>query len=123
MSWRISTIMCVVVIASAVRRAPRVHWCALRRRAPRRLGATPLTSVSDPRRSSVCGPAGEEAYLRGQREVSPRDIAERVLSLRQDLAKDFIVELEKVPVNNEAILRRALTQSYSEMDSTTSGSE
>ena len=34
-----------VVIASAVRHAPRVHWCALRRRAPRRLGATPLTSV------------------------------------------------------------------------------
>lgn len=82
------------------------------------LACTPLTLVSDPRRSSVCGPAGEETYLRGKREVSPRDIAERVLALRASLAVDFINELEKVPIRNSAILRRALTQSFAEPDAT-----
>lgn len=82
------------------------------------LACTPLTSVSDPRRSSVCGPAGEEAYLRGKREVSPRDIAERFVALRADLALDFIAELEKVPTSNQQIFRRALTQTIaSEPDS------
>ena len=47
-----------------------------------RLAARPLTRVNDPRRSSVPGPAAEESALRNGREVSPRDLVERILAER-----------------------------------------
>ena len=46
------------------------------------LASAPLTSVSDPRRSSVVSAAAVEAAAGGVREVSPREVVERIMNLR-----------------------------------------
>lgn len=46
------------------------------------LASAPLTSVSDPRRSSVVSAAAVAAATGGVREVSPREVVERVMNLR-----------------------------------------
>lgn len=79
-----------------------------------RLATTPLTKVQDPRRSSVPSIAAATAVLNGEREVSPRDVAERIMSLRQHIASEMAEGLAGIGEANAAVRRRALELSVSE---------
>ncbi|CAD7701607.1 unnamed protein product [Ostreobium quekettii] len=73
------------------------------------LAATPLTKVRDPRRSTA--PTMEaEAAVKGEKEVSPRDLAERILELRAQIAQEVAEDAELMPGFNDAVLRRALAK-------------
>ncbi|GBF98886.1 hypothetical protein Rsub_11524 [Raphidocelis subcapitata] len=73
-----------------------------------RLATCPLTTVQDPRRSSVPTAVAAAAVLQGEREVSPRDVAERVLALRAHIAEEMSEGLGRMPEANAAVRRRAL---------------
>ena len=77
------------------------------------LAATPLQRLHNPGRSSIASPAAMEQAL-GEREVSPRDVVERILALRVDIAAELSADLEKVAVANGAILRATLARTLSE---------
>lgn len=66
---------------------------------------TPL-QVVDPRRSSVVSAAAAAAVMNGEREVSPREVAERIMKLREHIAKEAIEELQVIPRDNDTVLRR-----------------
>ena len=74
------------------------------------LGSQPLTKVVDPGRSSSPSPAGLEQVLKGEREVSPRDVLERILALRDDLSKEAGVSLSRTSIVNGEILRATLAR-------------
>lgn len=57
------------------------------------LATSPLTTVTDPRRSAVVSAATLAAATQGERSVSPRDAAERIMSLREHIAKEMAEEL------------------------------
>lgn len=75
------------------------------------LAAQPLKRVSDPRRSSIPGAAAEEAALRGGREVSPRDLVERILAARKHVAQELSEVTNNIMVKNNAIFTKALSTS------------
>jgi hypothetical protein len=77
-----------------------------------KLAATPLVRVKDPRRSSVLGPAAEEAALRSGREVSPRDVVERILAVRKEVAKEMVEVVGELELSSRKIFTRALTTSF-----------
>ena len=77
-----------------------------------RLAARPLTRVNDPRRSSVPGPAAEESALRNGREVSPRDLVERILAARVHVAQELEGVGEKLSVRNNLIFTNALATTF-----------
>ncbi len=72
------------------------------------LAATPLTSVADPRRSSIPSAAAAAAVTDGVREVSPRDVAERIIALRSHVALEVQEDLELLPRDNDAVRRRCV---------------
>lgn len=76
------------------------------------LAAQPLVRVKDPRRSSIPGPASEEAALRGGREVSPRDLCERILAVRKSVGEELVGVVGELEVRNRSIFTRALTKSF-----------
>lgn len=76
------------------------------------LAARPLTRVNDPRRSSVPGPAAEEAALRGGREISPRDLVERICAARVHVAQELGGVSEKLSVRNNSIFTNALATTF-----------
>ena len=77
-----------------------------------RLAAQPVTVLQDPLRATMVKREDEEAkYLR---EVSPRDIAERLLALRLDIANEVSVDFQKVSTANSAILLKTLSITLSE---------
>jgi len=80
-----------------------------------KLASTPLTTVSDPRRSSIVCPASVAAATRGEREVSPRDVAERIMGLRAHIAQEMADELQQVAADNSNVLRRSLQRTYTEL--------
>lgn len=69
------------------------------------LATSPLTKVSDPRRSSVVSAASVAAATKGEREVSPREVVERILNLRDHIAKEMIEELSTIPRDNANVMR------------------
>ncbi|KXZ56825.1 hypothetical protein GPECTOR_1g744 [Gonium pectorale] len=76
-----------------------------------KLAATPFTRIQDPRRSSVVSAAAAAAVLNGEREVSPRrgggrEVAERIMRLREHIAKEMAEELARVPADNVDVLKR-----------------
>jgi hypothetical protein len=71
-----------------------------------RLATSPLTTVQDPRRSSVPSVAAAAAVLQGEREVSPRDVAERVLALRAHIAEEMREGLGRMGEANAGVRRR-----------------
>lgn len=75
------------------------------------LAAQPLRRVKDPRRSSVPGHAAEEAALRKGREVSPRDVVERIIQARTHVADELVGVRDQLSVKNSAIFTRALKTS------------
>lgn len=77
-----------------------------------RLAARPLTRVNDPRRSSVPGPAAEESALRSGREVSPRDLVERILAARVHVAQELEGVGENLSVRNNLIFTNALATTF-----------
>ncbi len=77
-----------------------------------RLAARPLTRVNDPRRSSVPGPAAEESALRNGREVSPRDLVERILAARVHVAQELEGVGENLSVRNNLIFTNALATTF-----------
>lgn len=79
-----------------------------------KLASTPLTRVSDPRRSSVPSVAAAAAVMDGEREVSPRDVAERLLALRAHIAAEMAAELGRMGEANAQVKRRALEMSVSD---------
>jgi hypothetical protein len=76
------------------------------------LAAQPMVRVKDPRRSSIPGPAAEEAALRGGREVSPRDLCERILAVRKSVGEELVGVVGELEVRNRSIFTRALTKSF-----------
>ena len=74
------------------------------------LAAAPLTKVESKMNARV--PTIESLQLKF-REVSPRDVVERVLSFQAELAKEFCKSLEKLGVENAKILRKALERTLS----------
>ena len=79
------------------------------------LAAQPLTRVSDPGRSSAPSAAAlAQVGAAGEREVSPRDIVERVLALRLDIADEMADELGRAGVGNGEVLRATLARTLSE---------
>lgn len=62
--------------------------------------------VADPRRSSVVCAAAAAAVLGGEREVSPREVADRLMQLREHIAREMVEELQGMKHNNENVLRR-----------------
>ena len=77
-----------------------------------RLAARPLTRVNAPRRSSVPGPAAEESALRNGREVSPRDLVERILAARVHVAQELEGVGENLSVRNNLIFTNALATTF-----------
>ena len=77
-----------------------------------RLAARPLTRVNDPRRASVPGPAAEESALRNGREVSPRDLVERILAARVHVAQELEGVGENLSVRNNLIFTNALATTF-----------
>ena len=77
-----------------------------------RLAARPLTRGNDPRRSSVPGPAAEESALRNGREVSPRDLVERILAARVHVAQELEGVGENLSVRNNLIFTNALATTF-----------
>ena len=77
-----------------------------------RLAARPLTRVKDPRMSSVPGPAAEESALRNGREVSPRDLVERILAARVHVAQELEGVGENLSVRNNLIFTNALATTF-----------
>jgi len=63
--------------------------------------------LKDPGRSSAPSPAAAEQAF-STREVSPRDLVERVLAGRADVAAELAGDLARVQTANAAILRAAL---------------
>ena len=78
------------------------------------LAAKPLTRVNDPRRSSVPGPAMDEEALRKGREISPRDLVERILQARSNVAEELTRELSapRLAVKNNKIFTAALASTF-----------
>lgn len=74
------------------------------------LGSQPLTKVLDPGRSSSPSAAALEQVLKGEREVSPRDVLERILALRIDLAEEASVSLARTSIINGEVLRATLAR-------------
>lgn len=70
-----------------------------------------VRSTQDPRRSSVVTAATLAAVTNGEREISPRDIAERIMALRIEIARElgYDTQPEKVRSGNQEMLRKALT--------------
>ncbi|KAG2450240.1 hypothetical protein HYH02_000337 [Chlamydomonas schloesseri] len=79
------------------------------------LAATPWTKVQDPRRSSVVSAAAQAAVMNGEREVSPREVAERIMRLREHIAKEMAEDLARVPADNTEVLKRTLTKTFTEV--------
>ena len=77
------------------------------------LASSGLTTVTNPMRGSV--PTIEDSQPR-TREISPRDVCERILATRKELSKDFLLLLEKVEVKNGSVLRSALEKTFTTMD-------
>ncbi len=77
------------------------------------LASSGLTTVTNPMRGSV--PTIEDSQPR-TREISPRDVCERILATRKELSKDFLLLLEKVEVKNGSVLRNALEKTFTTMD-------
>ncbi|GLC44394.1 hypothetical protein PLESTB_000474400 [Pleodorina starrii] len=80
-----------------------------------RLAATPWTKVQDPRRSSVVSAAAEAAVMNGEREVSPREVAERIMRLREHIAKEMAEDLARIPADNTDVLKRTLAKTFTEV--------
>lgn len=78
------------------------------------LASTPLSKVKDPRRSSVASAASHAAATAGEREVSPREVAERILGLRQHIATEVMEELGGMGQANAGVTRRALEKTIGE---------
>ena len=72
---------------------------------PAQLACSPLTQVTDPRRSSVVSAASVAAATQGVRSVSPRDVVERVLFLREHIAKEMQEELGGMASANSNVMR------------------
>ena len=83
------------------------------------LASTPLTRVVDPRRSSVPGPKEEEDALRKGRKVSPRDVCERIMACRVEVAKELAGVTDGLGVRNSSVLRKALEATFREYDDVT----
>ncbi|GLI69103.1 hypothetical protein VaNZ11_013650 [Volvox africanus] len=79
-----------------------------------RLAATPWTKVQDPRRSSVVSAAAAAAVLNGEREVSPREVAERIMRLREHIAKEMTEDLSRIGADNTDVLKRTLAKTFTE---------
>jgi hypothetical protein len=77
-----------------------------------RLAAQPVVVLQDPLRAMTV--KREDELPEFLREVSPRDIAERLLALRLDIADEVRVSLEKVSTANSAILLKTLSITMSE---------
>lgn len=78
------------------------------------LASSPLSEVVDPRRSSVASVAAAAAALQGKREVSPREVADRILGVREHISKELLEELALIPDANTDIKRRALSKTVTE---------
>ncbi len=79
------------------------------------LAAQPLARLSDPGRSSAPSAAGAaQTGEAGVREVSPRDVVERILALRLDVAAEVATDLGAVREANAQVLRATLARTVSE---------
>lgn len=76
------------------------------------LAAAPWQMVQDPRRSSVVSPASAAAALQGEREVSPREVAERIMRLREHIAQEMIEDLNRISHDNTGVLKRTLNKTF-----------
>ena len=75
------------------------------------LSSVPLAQVEDKMRASV--PSYESMEPR-VRQVSPRDIAERIMLARMDIARDMCEMLEACERKNGNVLREALERTVSD---------
>ncbi|KAG2499951.1 hypothetical protein HYH03_002236 [Edaphochlamys debaryana] len=80
-----------------------------------KLATTPLTKVQDPRRSSVVTAAAAAAVLNGEREVSPRELAERIMRLREHIAAEMAEDLGAIREDNVQVQRRTLSLTFHEL--------
>ena len=78
-----------------------------------RLAAQPPVVLSDPGRSSAPS-AAAAAQASSTREVSPRDLVERVLATRLDVAAEIVAEMDKMGASNAAVLLATLSLTLSE---------
>lgn len=79
------------------------------------MASSPLTKVSDPQRSSIPSAAAADAVMNGTREVSPRAVVERVLSLREHIAVEMMEELGGIKADNAGVMRSALERTFTEI--------
>lgn len=80
------------------------------------LASTPLTRIQDPSRSSVPSLAAAAAVLNGEREVSPREVAERLLALREHISKEMIEDLGRIGSDNSEVLKGTLQRTFREIE-------
>uniref|UniRef100_A0A383VAX8 Uncharacterized protein n=1 Tax=Tetradesmus obliquus TaxID=3088 RepID=A0A383VAX8_TETOB len=78
------------------------------------LASSPYTTVSDPRRSSVPTVAAQAAVMQGERAVSPRDVADRIMGLREHIAQEMQEELGAIHGANSDVNRRALEKTMTD---------
>ena len=79
------------------------------------LASAPLTKVSDPSRSSIVSVASAQAATNGVREVSPRDVVERIMGLREHIAQEMVEDLGAIKSSNSNVLRQALSRTFTEI--------
>ncbi|WIA12739.1 hypothetical protein OEZ85_006377 [Tetradesmus obliquus] len=78
------------------------------------LASSPYTTVSDPRRSSVPTVAAKAVVMQGERAVSPRDVADRIMGLREHIAQEMQEELGAIHGANSDVNRRALEKTMTD---------
>ena len=58
--------------------------------------------------------AAVESATNGIREVSPREVVERVLNLREHIALEMLEELGTIKADNSNVMRSALEKTFKE---------
>jgi hypothetical protein len=74
------------------------------------LASRPLTTVTNPGRSSTLSLSSYEAVTNGEREVSPRELVDRILALRTAMTREFIEDMEDCAADAGASVRRRLLE-------------
>ncbi|PNW85292.1 hypothetical protein CHLRE_03g179820v5 [Chlamydomonas reinhardtii] len=53
--------------------------------------------------------------MNGEWEVSPREVAEHIMRLREHIAKEMAEDLARVSADNTEVLKRTLSMTFTEV--------
>ena len=83
------------------------------RQATRPLPLPPSSTLFSPPPPALLPPSRNRYDCAGTIGVNPREIATRIMSIRSQIAKEFVQELKQVSEENSALMRETLVNSFS----------